>query len=431
MDKKKLKIALVSQERICRNMAGSAIRYYELSKVFSKYFDVTLFSLDDPEIESNDFKIKGYQKRELDSGKLFKKREFDYLISQNLWPAAIAKLKKFNTAFIVDLYDPQIIECLEYAKYDKLSLQNRLFDFQLNFLLLQLHTADHILCASDRQRDLYSGFLFKEQILNPQSYRQSDNLESYISLLPFGLSSENPKPKNPDIVYEKFPEIKKTDKIIYWGGGIWNWFDPISVIKAVENISKKRNDIKLIFLGTRHPNPKIKNMEMTTKALDYVKKNDLLDKFVFFNFGWTPYEERVDYLLSADIGISTHFDNFETHFSFRTRVLDYLWAELPMVLTTGDTMAELVEKYNLGETVEYQNVQDIETAILKIIENKALGTLKNNFSSVKRSYQWNNLIMPLVELITKEKISLKKTSFDHHKLNAKFFISGLKKKILK
>src|SRR5664280_3299763 len=48
----------------------------------------------------------------------------------------------------------------------------------------------------------------------------------------------------------------------------------------------------------------------------------------------SPYTERSDHLLDADVGVSTHFDHVETEFSFRTRILDYLWTGLPIVATT-------------------------------------------------------------------------------------------------
>ncbi len=50
---------------------------------------------------------------------------------------------------------------------------------------------------------------------------------------------------------------------------------------------------------------------------------------VFFNPDWVAYEDRGDYLLEADAGVSTHFAHIETEFAFRTRILDYLWAGLP------------------------------------------------------------------------------------------------------
>ncbi len=49
-----------------------------------------------------------------------------------------------------------------------------------------------------------------------------------------------------------------------------------------------------------------------------------------------PYSAWGSYLLDADIAVSIHLDNLETRFSFRTRILDYLWARRPMILTGGD-----------------------------------------------------------------------------------------------
>ena len=54
---------------------------------------------------------------------------------------------------------------------------------------------------------------------------------------------------------------------------------------------------------------------------------------------WVPYDERADFLLDADLGVSTHLEHIETAYSFRTRVLDYWWAGLPVVATDGDTFA--------------------------------------------------------------------------------------------
>src|SRR5690242_21510423 len=52
------------------------------------------------------------------------------------------------------------------------------------------------------------------------------------------------------------------------------------------------------------------------------------------------------------------WDNVETHFAFRTRVRDYIWAGLPMILTKGDSFASLVETQQLGRTVAERDVED-------------------------------------------------------------------------
>ena len=43
------------------------------------------------------------------------------------------------------------------------------------------------------------------------------------------------------------------------------------------------------------------------------------DKLVFFNSGWVPYDERVNFLLEADVGVSTHLPRPEAVYSVRAR----------------------------------------------------------------------------------------------------------------
>jgi glycosyltransferase involved in cell wall biosynthesis len=270
------------------------------------------------------------------------------------------------------------------------------------------------------------------KLINPKSYKESDNFEKYISLAPFGMDSIDPDSKT-DVVSDKFPQIKKTDKIIYWGGGIWDWFDPISVIKAVESISETRNDVKLVFVGVKHPNPKIKAMQMATEALDYCKKNNLLDKCVFFNFGWTPYVEIKDYLKRSFIGISAHNNNLETRFSFRTRVLDYFWADLPIISTEGDSMADLVLKNKLGVVVGYNNPKEIKDAIVKLINDPAIyKECQNNIKKVKADFYWDNICAGFSKKIIEGEIE--KRPFPLFKfigLTFGFYYTGFKKKLFK
>jgi glycosyltransferase involved in cell wall biosynthesis len=95
--------------------------------------------------------------------------------------------------------------------------------------------------------------------------------------------------------------------VLLWGGGIWSWLDPLTVIRAVARLAELRDDVRLYFLGITRPNPD--RADMTQRAVKPADKLALLDRYVFFNFGWVPYGERVSYLLEADLGVSAHFDN--------------------------------------------------------------------------------------------------------------------------
>ena len=82
-------------------------------------------------------------------------------------------------------------------------------------------------------------------------------------------------------------------------------------------------------------------MRMATEARALADGLGLAGTHVFFNEGWVDYESRQDYLLEADIGVSAHIDHLEASLSFRARILDYLWAGLPVVATRGDVLADL------------------------------------------------------------------------------------------
>ena len=140
--------------------------------------------------------------------------------------------------------------------------------------------------------------------------------------------------------------------MLLWPGGIWNWFDPLTVIDAVAELARRRDDVRLFFLGLRHPNPHVAGDGSGAAGRRTCRgSSDCADRVVFFNEDWVPYEQRGAYLLEADLGVSAHFDDLESRFAFRTRLLDCFWAGLPVVTTSGDSLGDLVERRGLGRTV--------------------------------------------------------------------------------
>ena len=144
------------------------------------------------------------------------------------------------------------------------------------------------------------------------------------------------------------PGIGPDDKVILWGGGIYNWFDPLTLLRAVDKLRSRLPNVRVYFLGIRHPNPDVGEMRRTIETLELSDELGLTGTHVFFNDDWVEYDDRPNYLLEADVGVSTHLDHVETAFSFRTRVLDYLWAGLPVVATQGDALAGVIESRGAG-----------------------------------------------------------------------------------
>ncbi|WP_258189047.1 glycosyltransferase [Candidatus Hakubella thermalkaliphila] len=66
----------------------------------------------------------------------------------------------------------------------------------------------------------------------------------------------------------------------------------------------------------------------------------------------------------------SHPEHIETRFAFRTRVLDYIWAHLPIITTKGDSLSDLVEEEGLGLAVKETDVEAMVEAILRMASDK-------------------------------------------------------------
>ena len=143
------------------------------------------------------------------------------------------------------------------------------------------------------------------------------------------------------------PGIADGDEVVFWGGGIYDWFDPLTLVHAVARLRERHprsvSSSRVVAIRTRRWG----RPRWTRRARALADELGLTGTHVFFD-EWTDYDERANSLLDADIAVSTHLDHVETRYSFRTRILDYFWAGLPVVATAGDALAELVTERRIA-----------------------------------------------------------------------------------
>jgi len=154
-----------------------------------------------------------------------------------------------------------------------------------------------------------------------------------------------------------------------------------------------------VFMGTRHPNPLVSPMKVVEESRTLASQLGVLDTHVFFN-DWVPYEQRALFLRDADLGLSTHREHLETHFSFRTRMLDYLWAGLPIVCTRGDHFAALVDERGLGAVVPPGDVNALAHAIDNLLDDTDAGrarrdAVRSNIAIIREEMRWSRVVSPL------------------------------------
>jgi glycosyltransferase involved in cell wall biosynthesis len=308
-----------------------------------------------------------------------------------------AALRDTDKVVVADIYDPFHLEVLEQAR--DLEPENRLFVGRstVNVLNQQLRRGDFFLCASEKQRDFWLGQLAGMGRINQATYDEDESLHSLITVVPFGVGDEPPAHTRP-VLKGVVPGIGSDDKVVLWGGGVYNWFDPLTLLRAVAALRERVPMLRLYFQGLRHPNPHVGEMRMAVATRALADELGLTGVQVFFNEDWVPYDERQNYLLESDVGVSTHLDHVETAFSFRTRILDYFWAGLPVLCTGGDSLAELVEERGAGIAVSAGDVDGLADALFRLVTDEALSAGCRKASvGLAADLRWERVLAPLVE----------------------------------
>lgn len=391
------RVLVISNDVVGSQMAGPAIRYVQLARHLSRRFDVTLVVPTTPDVSPPGIEIVVEPDPDR-AGRLG--RRYDVAVTQVLSISAMNALARSDTRTIFDLYVPFMIENLGFFA-DQADPTRREFDYRLTNHLQDtaLRTGDAFICASERQRDLWLGYLGARGRIGLPGYIHDPDFSELVRVVPFGLDPSPPQ-HTKQVLKGVVPGIREDDRVLLWGGGIWNWFDPLTLIRAVGQLARTRDDVKLYFLGVTHPNPSVPAMSMAVRAVELSKELGLLDRHVFFNLGWVPYDERHNYLLEADIGVSTHFDTIETRYAFRTRMLDYFWAGRPIVATGGDTLADLVATRELGLTVRAGDPQELADAITRLLDDDdRYRQAQTNVMAIRNEYSWPVVVSGLAELI--------------------------------
>ncbi len=253
-------VVFVSHDRIGPSMAGPGIRYWELARVVARHCPVRVAAPvgsrppdDGPDLVCDD------------PSRL-----------ETLWPliqparALVAPapllddlpaLAALRLPLAIDLYDPAILEDLERARQDP-RLIPPVAEWRQRWLSL-FQAGDFFLCASERQRDLWLGMLLLAGRVNRWTYGHDPTLRRLIDVVPMGLPA-TPPPRGGGLKGRQ-PGIAPTDRVVLWGGGLWDWLDPLTLVRAVPQVVARHPTLRVVFLGTRHPNPRVSPMALSSR----------------------------------------------------------------------------------------------------------------------------------------------------------------------
>ena len=389
------KVLVITGDPLGARRAGPAIRAWHMAAALAATNDVTLMTtsrLEDVDAPFTLARVRPGDNRAFAPFEAWA----DVIVFQGHAMASFAALQDSSKIIVADIYDPMHLEQLEQARHLPAATWNKQVADTTEVLNQQLSRAAFLLCASERQRMFYLGQLAALGRVNPATYADDPDLAKLIAVVPFGLDSTPPVHEH-DVLKGVRDGIGAEDKVLLWGGGLYNWFDPATLIRAVAKVAREHDNVKLFFQGTKHPHPGVPEMEIVRESRELATELGVLDRSVFFNDEWVEYAQRQNFLTEADAGVSTHFSHVETTFSFRTRILDYLWAGLPMVVTEGDAFAELVAAENLGVVVPARDVDALADAIERVLfDQETIETAREAIARVRQRFFWEHTLAPLM-----------------------------------
>jgi len=265
----------------------------------------------------------------------------------------------------------------------------------------QVSHADFIVCTSAAQRDLWLGTLNTAGLLDVEHVRRDPDCRALIDFVPMGVPVSEPVAAGHPI-RERLPAIGPDDFVLLWSSHILAWQDPATLLHAMRKVSQADSSIRLVFLGTGNPQPPGRSswLDPTAarlrEALSLAGELGLRDRNVFFLQDRVPYRDIGAFYRDADLGIATYPESLETRYCLGTRLLDYLWAALPMVVSGMELQREFVEGNGLGIVVPPHDEDALAAAILRMKDAVRGGEFPlERFTTARRDLAWPVVTSPV------------------------------------
>ncbi|MBA2545824.1 MAG: glycosyltransferase family 4 protein [Solirubrobacterales bacterium] len=315
----------------------------------------------------------------------------DVVVAKPQGPTVMRELRRSGNRLIFDLLYPDVLEKLERVVEPDGFKRRLRIAITLDRFNEAMRIGHNFICGSERQFDLWVGGMMANGFIRPSVYDSDPSLRSVIDVVPFGLPEGRPEP-DPDPWGSSFPEIAAGDEVILWNGGIWPWMDAQTAIRAVAELASRRPRARLIFM----PGPGSGvGRDASTRARALASDLGVLNRHVFFNEEWVPYQARGSWLAAADCMVLCHGEGLEARFAFHSRVLDCFWAGLPPVSTDGDVFSDEIEREDLGAIAPSGDHAAVAGALERVLD-RGRESYGAKLEAAADRYRWEKTVQPLI-----------------------------------
>jgi glycosyltransferase involved in cell wall biosynthesis len=280
-----------------------------------------------------------------------------------------------DVPLVFDLHGSRLIETTMFG--DPVSV-----DRKVNIL----RRADCLLCAGERQRSYFYGWLH-------QAGRFPED-EHFIRYVPVSLS--------PDLPRHAYPAADDPDAPrLVSGGGWYPWQNQARAVfvSCQEVTARDRGTVALY--GTPHENPTSSPEERAIRdtyaeVLKLARRSRRVQPR-----GYVGRDQLIEIYSRASAAIEVMQYNLERELAFTTRTIEYLWCGLPVLYNNYGEVGEHISEYDAGWTVDPDSEEEIRGALDEMFSDPDLVRQKglNAQRLVRDRFTWDRTIAPLLAFL--------------------------------
>lgn len=380
-------VHFLTRSRFGDLLLGPELRIWNLAnKVAQAGYPVVVHAL----AGSTQASQAGVEFRELGPGFMCKINPGDAIVASELLGArALWELLRSRRPFHWDCYGLSLPETLSFLPI--WSWSRSLGDRRRKMLRYRLlsREAERIWVSHPGQAIFLASQLAVCRPVNEA--QRAFQLPSAILEMPMGVPDENAPRGAPN----PYPESVQGRPVLFWGGGIWNWFDVPTVIRAMVELRERGAPHVLFFLSGRNEATSDYDRPLD-EALRMAADAGLLGSSILFNDRRVKPTDLAPWLEHCHAGIMGNHRTLESSMSWRTRYLDLLWAGRPLVVSGGDPLAERMARCNAAELVPHGNHVALADAIVRLDGDRWREACEAS-ATAGSQVRWSQVAKPFLE----------------------------------
>lgn len=206
--------------------------------------------------------------------------------------------------------------------------------------------------------------------------------------VPFGIPEADPPAERSAV--EGVPDDWA---VVLWWGGVWPWLDLETLLAARARIG--RAPVSVVVPVAERPGGAASSLGPEALAAA-AERHGLEAPQVVPLTRWVPYRERHRILNRTTLLAVLHHPGEEANLSFRTRVLDGVWAGVPVLVSEGGEAARLCREFGWGAVVPAHEPANTAAAMELMLSERQQLRCRGALNDSRPMWRWPRVAGPLV-----------------------------------